>query len=120
MAEKKNTFLSIDAVLAAKNLPEKEVDVPEWGGKVKVKALSKQQQIAIRKESVSKGMRLDETKMEGLLLVEGIVEPKFERHHISTLFEGPSGPVDRVLTEIMKLSGMSDEDVTEAEEDLKS
>lgn len=33
-------FLTRDQILAANDLPSKEVDVPEWGGKVRVRSIT--------------------------------------------------------------------------------
>ena len=116
-----NNFLSVDAILAAKNLREKEIEVPDWGGKVKIRALSKGQQIKVRKEAVKNGVINDEL-LEGLILVTGVVDPNLEPHHIPDLLEHSSGSFDFVLSEVMAISGMADsqETVQEAQEDFKS
>jgi hypothetical protein len=120
MAESKESkFLSIDAIFAANDIAEEELEVPEWGGKIKLKGISKSVQMNIRKKSV-RGNNLDESKMEGLLLVSGIVEPDFQEHHIPDLLSKGSGPVDRVLAAVMRLSGMGETVVEDAAEDLKS
>lgn len=105
-------------ILAMNDVSEKVIDVPEWGCSVKIKGLTKAQQIALRKQAVFRGT-VDEAKMEGLLFVYGVVEPKFAPEHIDRLFEHSSGPVDKVLLEIMRLSGMSDDADKEAEADFR-
>lgn len=112
-------FLNLDAIFSAPDQVTEEVEVPEWGGKVQVQGITKAQQLAIRKEAV-RGANVDETKMEGLLLVQGVVEPKIEKHHLGDLFKKSAGPVDRILKKVMDLSGMTDADLKVADEELKS
>lgn len=111
-----NTTLPIgdvSEILAVNDTKNKVVEVPEWGCSVKIKALTKADQIRVRKQAVQ-GNRIDEEKMEGLMFVYGVVEPQFKPEHIGRLFEKSSGPVDRVLAEILALSGMTDADVADA------
>lgn len=114
-------FLSVDAILAAPDVTEETVDVPEWGGKVKVRSLTKAEQIRVRKASVKSNGDVDEAEMEMRLFLSGVVEPKFSEHHAADLFEKSAGPVDRVLNAILQISGMGDvAPVKAAEKDLKS
>lgn len=114
-----NEFLSLDTIFAAPDINTDVVDVPEWGGKVQVKGISKGDQMAIRKKAMVKNV-VDETKFEGLLLVAGVVSPELKEHHIPQLFKKSSGAIDRVLGKVMELSGMTDESAKDAEADLKS
>lgn len=112
-------FLNLDAIFAAPDLSTDTVDVPEWGGKVEVQGLTKAQQLAVRKKAVKGGV-IDEGKMEGLMIVQGVTNPKLEEQHIGELFKKASGPLDRILKKIMDLSGMSEDDAKVADEELKS
>lgn len=124
----KPTFLSLEDILAVPEDHSEVVDVPEWGGSVTVRPLTKAMQINVRKRAVRNG-NIDERLLEGLILVNGIVHPKgharegepmFEATHIDRLFAKDANVVDRLLTRIMNMSGMSDGAVEEAEEDMKS
>lgn len=114
-------FLSVDAILAANTLREKTLTVPDWGGDIKIRALSKGVQISVRREAIKNGI-VDDSLLEGLILVNGVIDPDLKPHHIPDLLNHSSGAVDYVLGEIMSLSGMaeSEETVAEAEEDFKS
>lgn len=123
MADTKN-FLSADAILAIPGAVAEEIEVPEWGGWVKVKPLSKSQQLKVRKSAVKNGV-VDSRLLEGLIFVEGVVHPKtevplFDKSQIDTLFSKPSAVIDRLLGYIMDASGMTEDAEDDAEEDLKS
>lgn len=104
-------------ILAFDDTKETWVNVPEWKCKVKVKTLSKAEQIRARRGATVRG-ELDEGRLEGLLLVTGIVEPKFSKDHIDRLLSKNAAPLDRLLQEIMGLSDMSDDVAKEADADF--
>lgn len=101
-------------ILAIDDTQESVVNIPEWNCSVRVKSLTKSRQIALRKQSTIRGV-VDENRLEGLLFIYGVVEPQFSPEHVDRLFEKSSGAVDRILQEILTLSGMT-EDVTKAAE----
>lgn len=109
---------TLEQILSAKDSNEDYVSVPEWGCKVKVKGLTKADQVRLRKQSTRAG-KLDESKLEGLVLVNGMVEPKITPDRVDALFEKSSGPVDRILLRIFELSGMTDPQAEEAEADFR-
>lgn len=120
MADAKSKFLNLDAILAAPDVRESEVEVPEWGGKVKIRSLTKAAQVSIRKKSTGRDGTIDEFNMEGRLLVAGLVEPEVNENQISELFEKSSSAVDRVLQAILGVSGMDEDAVSQADKSLKS
>lgn len=103
---KKPTLLSAEAVLEKNDLAERVVEVPEWGGAVKIRALSKRVYNDIQKASTVNG-EIDELKFEMNLLVNGIAEPQFTLDQAGQLQEKSVGAVDRVVTEIMEISGLT-------------
>ena len=109
---------TLEQILSAKDTNEDFVNVPEWGCKVKVKGLTKADQVRLRKQSTRAG-KVDESKLEGLVLVNGMVEPKITPDRVDALFEKSSGAVDRVLLRIFELSGMTDNQGEEAEADFR-
>lgn len=112
-------MLDPNAMIAAnRSLKSELFHVPEWGGMVKLGALSKQKQIQIRRKATHKG-EIDGNKLEFLIFKEGLLEPVMEDWQVDQLFQGASGPVNRVIEKIGELSGMGD-DVEDIEADLKS
>ena len=109
---------TLEGILSAPDSKEEYVKIPEWGVRVKVKGLTKKEQILARKKSTSKG-NLDESKLEGLIFVAGMVEPRITPDKVDQLFEKSSGAVDRILAAIFRLSGMDGAVDSEAESDFR-
>lgn len=121
MAENEKVELPVGNVadiLALDDSKEEWVDVPEWTCRLKVKSLTKAQQIYARRGASDGKGGIDESKLEGLLLVAGIVEPKFEKDHIAALFQKNATPLDRILGAIMGVSSMDQAAEEEAEADF--
>jgi hypothetical protein len=47
-------ILSVEDILTAPDIAEKVVEVPEWGGAVKIRSFTKARQIALRNEAMVK------------------------------------------------------------------
>lgn len=95
-------------LLAIDDKQEKWVDLPKWGFKVKVRSLSKAEQIKLRKQASVQG-KVDQNRLEGLLLVNGMVQPKMNIDHINRVFEKQGGLVDKILMAILDISGMTED-----------
>jgi hypothetical protein len=99
-------FLSVEQILAANDLPSEIVDVPEWGGRVKIQGLSRASYDAIAKAAevtvpaTGPGQqattRRDDDKFSDLLFVACVVEPKFTTEHIPALRGKSLGALNRV------------------------
>jgi hypothetical protein len=88
--------------LEAQDLDERGMDVPEWGGKIKIRA--KQTASATRFAPKRRGRDNCEERMQLLLFITGVVEPKFSEGTRGSLAQQSSGVFDRVLTEIDNVS----------------
>jgi hypothetical protein len=110
--------LSREQVLEAVDLTEETVDVPEWGGAVKVRGFSKGEQMEMRKEATV-DTKIDTDRLEILMFVHGVSEPKFTADDMAALRQKAAGAVDRVLKRITILSGISEEAVAEAEKQFR-
>lgn len=114
MATSEPVILTVEAILAAADTPEDTVSVPEWGGAVRVRGLTKHQQQDIRVRATVNGS-VDEERSQQLLWTEGVIEPRFTEDQMFALFEKQAGAVDRVLKRLLELSGMTEEAVTNKE-----
>lgn len=101
-------ILSIEEILASPDLGEKMVDVPEWGGAVKIRGLTKAAQQRLRRQATVNG-ETDPDKLEILLLAECLVEPKITAEQAEQLKEKSAAAIDRILREIMGLAGLTEE-----------
>lgn len=105
-------------ILALEDTRTDEVHVPEWGTDVKVRGLTKRQQLAIREASIVED-EVDAEKSQLGMWREGVVEPVFEEQQLPLLFEKNAGAVDRVLKRILELSGMKPEALKAKEADFR-
>lgn len=106
-------MLTIDQIMNADDLPTKVVEVPAWGGSIKIRMLTKAQQYTVRKSAIVDG-EFNDQAMEMGLLVESIVEPELTREHMTMLASKNADVVDDVLAEVFSLSAMDKEAVAEA------
>lgn len=109
-------YLSVDDILAANDAVEEDVEMPEWGpnGRVRVKGLTKRQQVDIRRAAMVAG-EVDPEKVQMGIWQQGVIEPRFPDEALGPLFDKSAGPVDRVLAVILRLSGMEDDSVKKKE-----
>jgi hypothetical protein len=104
-------------LLGVNDAAEEWYPIKEWGFKVKIKSLSKADQIRCRKMATRQG-KLDGDALEGYLLMAGIVSPRVSPEHLARLQGKNVGTVSRLLRRILELSHMLDEDTSEAEADF--
>lgn len=96
-------LLTADELLNAPGPAEKVVDVPEWGGSVRLVGLSIDQVLSLRSQGGG-----DAAELSLLMLVESMVEPKLTRDQVVALRQKGAAPVMRLLNEAAELSGMTE------------
>jgi hypothetical protein len=101
----KKKVLSVEDILKASDVKEKEIYVEEWKGTVKIRGLTKEAELRIRKEA-EKGGGIDEALFEKLLFKECVVEPKLTLEQVEEVFKKSSNAVNKVLLEIVNISGL--------------
>jgi hypothetical protein len=105
-------------LLGVNDSAEEWYPIKEWGFKVKIKSLSKSDQIRCRKMATRQG-KLDSDALEGYLLMAGIVSPRMSPDHLDRLQSKNMGTVAKLLRRILEISHMMDEDNEEAEADFQ-
>ena len=107
MLERK--ILSFDEILAAPDLGEATVEVPEWGGAVKVKGMTKHEQQQLRKQALDPLTgQIDPDRMEILMLAHCLAEPKITCEQAEALSQKSAAAFDKVLMAIMTTAGLSE------------
>ena len=82
-------------------------EIPELKVTLKLRRLSKRDQMDIRRESVDKrGNLKDFDRFEVLLFLAGVVEPKLEESDMEVMFSLDAGIFDRVVRHIADISGI--------------
>lgn len=126
--------LSRDQILAANDLEVREVDVPEWGGTVKVRPLNgaerdrfeaslrKERRRADGKEGTEVVANTD--NMRAKLVARAVVDDDGKRvftdADINALGEKSALVLDRLFDVVSDLSGLSDTAAEEAEKNSES
>lgn len=115
-------ILTTDEIFAAKDIEERIVPVPQWGDGVgvRIKTFTKKQADAMRKSATRFNQRtrqdeVDSDKLEALLFIEGVIEPKFDLAGYQKLLEKSAAAIALVQKEIMAASGLSEAAVAEAD-----
>ena len=117
------TYLSRDDILKPRDLKVEEVDVPEWGGIVRVRELTAEamadyEASMVNVDSKGKGTP-DFSNRRVKLLVRAVVdedgEQLFSLVDVPALGQMPAGVIERVADVAERLSGMGDDAVEDAE-----
>jgi len=106
-------IITVEQLLAAEDLPPEAIDVPEWGGQVKVRGLSVKAINQANRESTVAG-EIDEEKIACAVVIAGMVEPQLTNDQAGQLAEKSMAVINRIVKEIYRLSGL-DESVKERE-----
>jgi len=107
--KKAGKILSFDEILAAPDLGEKTVEVPDWGGSVVVRGMTKKEQQQLRRQAADPLTgELDTDRMEVLMLAHCLVEPKIAIEQAEQLAQKSAAAFDKVLEAIMDAAGLSE------------
>jgi hypothetical protein len=119
------SYLDRDAILAATDLQTEDVEVPEWGGWLRVKALNgaeRDQFEASVVERKGKKSRMNTRNLRARLVAMAVVDeknkPLFKTTDIEALGKKSAAALDRVFDVAMRLAGMRDEDIEELTENF--
>lgn len=120
-------LLSKDAILKRTDLRVEDVDVPEWGGTVRVREMTGSERDQFEMASIVRRGKNREVNLRNLrarLVVMSCVDEKGERlfsnADIEALGKLGAAGIQRVYDKAMELSGLSDADVDELTENFTS
>lgn len=118
-------FLSRDDILNFEDITTEVVEVPEWGGSVRLKVLSAAERDAFEASTVTtKGgkQKPNLANLRARLVARCIVDEDgkrvFESGDVARLGNKSSRALDRLFTKCQELNGFSDKDVEELTEDF--
>jgi hypothetical protein len=115
------TILSKAQIWEADDIEEREIEVPQWGGSIKVRSLSLEQISSIREHAVKtvKGKEVLDARLQMAgLLCEGIVEPEYDFAEAQQLMKKSASATSIVVKAIHDLSGLLPEAVDEADKSV--
>jgi len=124
MAEKR-VLLNKAAILAAQDLPTADLEVPEWGGWVRVKSLSASERDAFENDVVKRNgqnvqvnARNIRAKLVAMTVVGEDGAPLFGFTDVEALGAKSAKALDKVFTKASELAGLRPTDVQELAENF--
>jgi hypothetical protein len=102
-------ILSAQQIAEAIDRTESILEIPEWGGAIKLKAWSLEQRDLIMSMASDSGRvdgKIDPAKFVHLLVIYGVQEPPLTEASIK---DKAPAIIDRIATEVMRLNGMTKE-----------
>ena len=119
-------FLTREDILNRDDIVRETVEVPEWGGSVVCRTLTGLERdriegAAIAARSKNAGVNTDNLRARYVAAgtEDGNGNRLFEDEHIAALGGKSAAGLDRLFTVILRLSGVSKEDVDELTQELK-
>ena len=113
-------FLTKDQILKADDLGQREVDVPEWGGKVLMRALTGRERDEFEKmlfsekgENVMANWTNLRARLVSLTIIDGDGKRVFNKNDIEELGKKSALVLDRLFAVAQDLSGLSKKDTEE-------
>lgn len=114
------TLLTREAILKVDDRKTEDVDVPEWGGVVRLRSLTGAERDRIEASMVEikgKSQRLNlvnlRAKMVAAAAVDAAGHPLFRESDVKALGEKNAAVISRLAEKAQELSGMAEEDVEE-------
>lgn len=117
-------YLSKDDILKADDLPAEDVDVPEWGGTVRVRGLTGTERdgFEMRMATARKNGSVEDVdfraSLVGRCLVDGDGKRLLTDKEVARLGSKSGAALDRIFEKVRELSGMGDDVVKERAEDF--
>lgn len=117
-------LLSKAEILKADDLPTEDIEVPEWGGTVRLKTMTGEQrdefeasQVKINKKGQpEQNMANLRARLVALVIVDEDGKSLFSTYDIADLGRKSSRALDRVYEKAMEMNGFSGEDVEKLKE----
>lgn len=116
------TLLSKDQILGADDLPTRDVEVPEWGGTVRVRGLTGKERDNLEvQNAIARKIGTDidaRGATVGRCMLDEHGNRLFTDREVGALGRKSAAPLDRLFDVVRDMSGMTDEDLKRAAEDF--
>lgn len=113
-------LLSREAILQAQDLPTEDVEIPEWGGTIRVRGLTgaerdafEQSIVETRGKNTRMNLRNIRAKLVALTVVDEDGNRIFNDEDAEALGKKSAAALDRIFAVAQRLSGLRPEDVEE-------
>ena len=121
------TYLDRAAILAVPDIATEDVDVPEWGGVVRVRGLTASQRDAFEAASLQgKGKNTSvnlhnlRARLVALCIVDEDGNQLFAERDVHVLGQKSAAAIDRIYDTATRLSGIGENDVEELTKNSES
>lgn len=109
------SLLNRDAILTADDLTSEVVDVPEWGGQVRLRVLTGAERDKFEASISADGKKINRENLRARFVVLCVVDDDGQRiftdADASKLGLKSASALDRLFTKAQRMNGLSDEDV---------
>jgi hypothetical protein len=113
-------ILSLDEILAAEDVTERTVPVPQWGGSVKVRSITKRQMRDIKENSRDADGEIQEPLVEKEIFMAGLIEPAVDDAAYEKLLDKSAAAVDTITKAILESSKLTEGAVKAKEKQFRS
>ena len=110
--KKPKKFLSASEILAAQDIETVDVDVPEWGGTVRLRAMSGEE-AAKFVDSLGGKTSTSAVKVVMLCAINEKGDPLFSEEQLELLKKKSLRAILRLQKEVLRINGMSEEAAAE-------
>lgn len=110
--------LSLDMIREAKDVTEKNISVPEWGGDVIVRSITKRQMKDIKNNAKSSDGGLDDDEVEKQIFLAGLCQPAVSEEDYEWMQDKSASAMTKVLGGILGQSNMAKDSVKAAEKSV--
>ena len=121
------SVLKRDDILQAEDIKTELVPVPEWGGDVYVKGMNGAERdkfegslVILRGKDKQMNMTNIRAKLASMTICDDKSKRLFNENDVQALSQKSAAALQRVFVVAQKLSGISDDDIEELAEELKS
>ena len=83
-----------------RTLPTADVDIPEWGGAVQVRAITQAEITRAQRQATDRNGELIALKLNVLIMEAACVQPKFAPGQYKQLLNKEPGPIARVAAKV--------------------
>jgi hypothetical protein len=115
-------YLNREAILAVDDTVYEDVNVPEWGGMVRLRGLTGAERDRMEASIASNPKKPNLVNFRAKMIAASVCDesggPVFGTADISALGNKSAVALERVFNTAIRLSGMTDEDVKQLTEDL--
>lgn len=112
-------LLNFTEIMAAEDITERDIEVPQWGGSVSIRSISHRLMREIKKDIAKKSGEdePDEDEIEKWVLIKGMVSPTITEEEYEHLMDKSTQSIMVVLSAILGRSNATD---TAAKEEEKT